>query len=333
MVSGGNGSDGGGGSGGGGGSSGGTDEAATEASAVAAAFVEIQGLCDGVGGDLPPGWLSAVDPESGDTYYYDTFTHKTTWFKPKKPSVGIASAAESSAEGPKGASSAADSRAAEDEAASDTDDTTGALRNQDAASSNGRGAADDQPSTAGLSRGKGEFGAFAGFSQHGGNLSDLDEFEEAYGGEEEDYGEEEEEEVIEFGRSSSQHDALLSEPVTAAALSHLAQAGANAGRVGSAAAQVESDDDEEISLTNHGPSSGGRDHKEIPHRNAVRARKRLNCKGVLCKYSQFRPLDYSLFFNTSLNLISWHLSIVFFLPSRVRSILEKKSLTRMMPPG
>lgn len=246
------------------GSGGGAEDVAASATAVAAAFVEIQGLCDGVGGDLPPGWLSAVDPESGDTYYYDTYTQKTTWFKPKKPSAGSSNgAAESSAdESQKAAASASKGRAAEN----------GAAGGADAQSSGGL---DPGPSAAGLSRGKGEFGAFEGFGsashQGRGNLSDLDEFEEAYG------GEDDEEETIDFGRSSSQHDALLAEPVTAAALSHLAQAGANAGRAGSAAAaaQVESEEeeDEEISLTVHGPSKGGSTPKSLPTRNAVRALK------------------------------------------------------------
>jgi len=59
-------------------------------------FSSIKDLCRKTGkggqgggaGDLPPGWLSASDPETGDTYYYDTFSHKTTWFKPHKPSEG-----------------------------------------------------------------------------------------------------------------------------------------------------------------------------------------------------------------------------------------------------
>eukprot|EP00614_Pseudopedinella_elastica_P002221 CAMPEP_0172587384 /NCGR_PEP_ID=MMETSP1068-20121228/6447_1 /TAXON_ID=35684 /ORGANISM="Pseudopedinella elastica, Strain CCMP716" /LENGTH=476 /DNA_ID=CAMNT_0013382391 /DNA_START=246 /DNA_END=1672 /DNA_ORIENTATION=+ len=69
-------------------------EQARAREAVVQAFKTIESdLCGGSGGpggggssDLPPGWLSAVDPETGDTYYYDTATHQTTWFRPRKPS-------------------------------------------------------------------------------------------------------------------------------------------------------------------------------------------------------------------------------------------------------
>jgi uncharacterized membrane protein YgcG len=52
-------------------------------------FKKVKELCcDDPAGPLPPGWLSATDPDTGDVYYYDLYTHKTTWFRPFKPSVG-----------------------------------------------------------------------------------------------------------------------------------------------------------------------------------------------------------------------------------------------------
>ena len=33
-------------------------------------------------GILPPGWKSALDPASGNTYYYNVHTRRTTWQKP-----------------------------------------------------------------------------------------------------------------------------------------------------------------------------------------------------------------------------------------------------------
>mmetsp|Transcript_61179 Transcript_61179/g.167715 ORF Transcript_61179/g.167715 Transcript_61179/m.167715 type:complete len:410 (-) Transcript_61179:128-1357(-) len=52
------------------------------------AFSTIRDLCENAPSELPPGWQSAVDPGSGDTYYFDMYTHKTTWFRPYKPSPG-----------------------------------------------------------------------------------------------------------------------------------------------------------------------------------------------------------------------------------------------------
>jgi len=79
---------------------------AGEAEAVKAAFASIQSLCEDTPGDLPPGWLSATDPETGDTYYYDTFTHKTTWFRPYKPSEGYKKSDDEPTKSSKGPSSA-----------------------------------------------------------------------------------------------------------------------------------------------------------------------------------------------------------------------------------
>jgi len=36
------------------------------------------------GGGLPPGWKTAMDPESGQTYYYNSAMRRTTWNRPQE---------------------------------------------------------------------------------------------------------------------------------------------------------------------------------------------------------------------------------------------------------
>ena len=111
--------------------------------AVQDSFKAIQDLCDNKESDLPPGWLAATDPETGDTYYYDTFTHKTTWFRPLKPSIGFTQSAGG--------------------------DSSSAPEGSDSKRRQGKkdgGAAAEAP--AGGAMEKGEFGAFAGFGSPGG---------------------------------------------------------------------------------------------------------------------------------------------------------------------
>lgn len=40
--------------------------------------------------ELPPGWKAAVDPESGQSYYYNSAMRKTTWTKPRTGAPGLA---------------------------------------------------------------------------------------------------------------------------------------------------------------------------------------------------------------------------------------------------
>jgi hypothetical protein len=240
------------------GSSGGGEEVAA---AVAAAFAAIQGLCEGIGGDLPPGWLSAVDPESGDTYYYDTFTHKTTWFKPYKASVGHHGAAD-------GAAAAT---------AEGTAGGTSGARGQGAAGGDGGAATpaqqsdrDRQPS--GRSGEKGEFGAFEGFGRSspcafGDEFGEQDETSEEEAGSGDEEVIEEDEEVIEFGAASSQQAALLAAPFSSAAIAELMQ-GAEAEQ-STFAADAESDEEEEIPLSKLAASKWPA--PEDPSRSAVSA--------------------------------------------------------------
>lgn len=46
-------------------------------------IILIIGICSApVENDLPPNWTSAVDPDTGDTYYANIVTGETTWDHP-----------------------------------------------------------------------------------------------------------------------------------------------------------------------------------------------------------------------------------------------------------
>lgn len=48
-------------------------------------------------GPLPPGWKAVIEKASGDRYYWNTVTGKTSWLRPAPPAASDASLPEPAA--------------------------------------------------------------------------------------------------------------------------------------------------------------------------------------------------------------------------------------------